>query len=93
MADPKSGLNRKGRRGFRRDTQRKAFLCDLCEILCDLCGSKALLLRLLQIRTTLALLALLLAASLAPAQTNNIKARLENAAALIRDNRIVEAQQ
>ena len=31
-------MNRKGRRGFRRGTQRKAFLSDLCGKLCDLCG-------------------------------------------------------
>ena len=42
---------------------------------------------------TVGLLTLALAASFAPAQANNIQERLENAATLIRDNRIVEAEQ
>ncbi len=48
---------------------------------------------LLQIRTILAFLALLLTVSLALAQTNDIQTRLENAATLIRENRIAEAEQ
>jgi Flp pilus assembly protein TadD len=39
------------------------------------------------------LLTLLLTASFVPAQTNNLQARLENAATLIRENRIAEAEQ
>ena len=39
-------LNRKGRRGFRRETQRKAFL-DLCGRLYQLCGLTGLRLRIL----------------------------------------------
>jgi tetratricopeptide (TPR) repeat protein len=39
------------------------------------------------------LLTVLLTASYAPAQTNNVQERLENAATLIRDNRIAEAEQ
>src|SRR4051812_48823276 len=42
---------------------------------------------------TVALLTLLLTASFVPAQTNNLQARLENAATLIRENRIAEAEQ
>ena len=42
---------------------------------------------------TVGLLTLALTASFVPAQTNNIQPRLENAATLIRDNRIVEAEQ
>jgi Flp pilus assembly protein TadD len=42
---------------------------------------------------TVGLLTLALAASFAAAQTNNIQERLENAATLIRDNRIAEAEQ
>ncbi|MDX6574708.1 MAG: hypothetical protein QOE96_661 [Blastocatellia bacterium] len=42
---------------------------------------------------TVGLLTLTLASSFALAQTNNIQQRLENAANLIRDNRIVEAEQ
>ena len=42
---------------------------------------------------TVGLLTLALTASFAPAQTNKIQERLENAATLIRDNRIVEAEQ
>jgi len=42
---------------------------------------------------TLGLLTLALTASFASAQTSNIQERLENAAALIRDNRIAEAEQ
>ena len=48
---------------------------------------------LLQIRTILAFLALLLTASFVPAQTNNVQERLENAATLIRSNRTAEAEQ
>jgi tetratricopeptide (TPR) repeat protein len=48
---------------------------------------------LLHIRTILAFLLVLLTASLAPAQTKTIQERLENAAALIRENRIAEAEQ
>src|SRR5436309_12956463 len=50
-------------------------------------------LRLWQIRIIPAFLALLLTASFVAAQTNNIQARLENAAMLIRDHRITEAEQ
>src|SRR5437016_6897368 len=39
------------------------------------------------------LLTLLVTASFVPAQTNNLQARLENAATLIRENRIAEAEQ
>ena len=39
------------------------------------------------------LLTLLLTASFVPAQTNNLQARLENVATLIRENRIAEAEQ
>src|SRR3984893_11046733 len=46
-----------------------------------------------QIRTILAFLVVLPTASFAPAQTNNIRERLENAATLIRENRIAEAEQ
>src|SRR5881394_223315 len=42
---------------------------------------------------TVGLLILLLIASIAAAQTNNLQARLENAATLIRENRIAEAEQ
>jgi Flp pilus assembly protein TadD len=42
---------------------------------------------------TVGLLTLALAASFAPAQTNNIQDRLQNVATLIRDNRIAEAEQ
>jgi tetratricopeptide (TPR) repeat protein len=42
---------------------------------------------------TVGLLTLALSASFAPAQTNRIHERLENAATLIRNNRIVEAEQ
>src|SRR2546430_4734092 len=42
---------------------------------------------------TVGLLTLLLTASFVPAQTNNLQARLENAATLIRENRIEEADQ
>jgi Flp pilus assembly protein TadD len=42
---------------------------------------------------TVGLLTLVLAGSFAPAQTNSIRERLETAATLIRDNRIVEAEQ
>jgi len=42
---------------------------------------------------TVGLLTLLLTASFVPAQTNNLQARLENAATLIRENRIAEAEQ
>src|ERR1041384_6856985 len=42
---------------------------------------------------TVGLLTLVLAASLTSAQTNNIQARLENTATLIRDHRIAEAEQ
>src|SRR5712692_1260145 len=42
---------------------------------------------------TVGLLTLALAASLIPAQTNKNQERLENAAALIRDNRIAQAEQ
>ena len=45
------------------------------------------------IPTGLMLLLVLLTASFAPAQTNNLQARLENAATLIRDHRIAEAEQ
>ena len=48
---------------------------------------------LLHIRTILAFLPVLLTVSLAAAQTNNIQERLENAASLIRENRIAEAEQ
>lgn len=48
---------------------------------------------LLQIRTILAFLLVLLMSSFVPAQTNNIQERLEKAAALIRENRIAEAEQ
>ena len=41
----------------------------------------------------LVLLLVLLAVSAAGAQSNTVQERLENAAALIRDNRIVEAEQ
>ncbi len=44
-------------------------------------------------RTTLVLLLLLLTAPFATAQTTNIQARLENAATLIRESRIAEAEQ
>ena len=47
----------------------------------------------LQIITIVAFLTLLLTISFASAQTNNIQARLENAALLIRDHRIAEAEQ
>src|SRR5438067_10311321 len=46
-----------------------------------------------QIRTIVAFLTLLLTASFVPAQIDNLQARLENAAALIRDHRIAEAEQ
>jgi tetratricopeptide (TPR) repeat protein len=46
---------------------------------------------LLQTRIILAFVVILLASSLAPAQTANIQQRLANAATLIRDNRIAEA--
>src|SRR5213080_3287618 len=42
---------------------------------------------------TVGLLILLLTASFVTAQTNSIQARLENAATLIRENRIAEAEQ
>ena len=42
---------------------------------------------------TVGLLILLLTASFASAQANNIQARLENAATLIRDHQIAEAEQ
>ena len=42
---------------------------------------------------TVGVLTLVLTASLVPAQANNIQERLENAATLIRENRIVEAEQ
>lgn len=42
---------------------------------------------------TVGLLTLVLTGSFAPAQTNSIRERLETAATLIRDNRIVEAEQ
>jgi len=42
---------------------------------------------------TVGLLTLFLATSFIPAQTNKIQARLENAATLIRENRIAEAEQ
>ena len=45
------------------------------------------------IPTGLMLLLVLLTPSFAPAQTNNLQARLENAATLIRDHRIAEAEQ
>jgi len=80
------------RKGFRRESQRKAlslrplrrtqrpsrFEVDFC---------------LLHVRAFLGFLAVLLTASPVPAQTNNIQARLENAAALIREHRIPEAEQ
>ncbi len=50
-------------------------------------------LSLLLLKMILALLLVLLAVSAAGAQTNTVQERLENAAALIRDNRIVEAEQ
>ncbi|HEX7722322.1 MAG TPA: tetratricopeptide repeat protein [Pyrinomonadaceae bacterium] len=52
---------------------------------------KGLLRKLLSL--TVGLLTLLLTASFVPAQTNNLQARLENAATLIRENRIAEAEQ
>src|SRR5260370_1990643 len=48
---------------------------------------------LLQIRTILAFMVLLLTVSLALAKTNDIQTRLENAATLIREHRIAEAEQ
>ena len=51
------------------------------------------ILSLLLLKTILALLLLLLPASAATPQTNSIQERLESAAALIRDNRIAEAEQ
>src|SRR5437016_2222039 len=50
-------------------------------------------LRLWQIRIIPAFLTLLLTASFVAAQTNNLQARLENVATLIRDHRIAEAEQ
>ncbi|PYS72031.1 MAG: hypothetical protein DMF73_09305, partial [Acidobacteria bacterium] len=50
-------------------------------------------LRLWQIRIIPAFLALLLTVSFVAAQTNNLQARLENVATLIRDHRIAEAEQ
>src|SRR5438105_2633509 len=47
----------------------------------------------IQVKTALAFLVVSLTASFAPAQTNNIQERLENAATLIRDHRIAEAEQ
>src|SRR5712672_688710 len=42
---------------------------------------------------TVGLLTLLLTASFVPAQTNNLQSRLENAATLIKENRLAEAEQ
>jgi len=72
-------FNRKGRRGFRRGGVRSPTVRE------GALRSRPSL--------TVGLLTLALTASFAPAQTNKIQERLENAATLIRDNRIVEAEQ
>ena len=72
-------FNRKGRRGFRRGGVRSPTV------------REGLLRKVPSL--TVGLLTLALTASFAPAQTNKIQERLENAATLIRDNRIVEAEQ
>jgi len=71
-------FNRKGRGGFRRGVGSPTF-------------REGILRR--RPSLTVGLLTLFLAASFVPAQTNNIQARLENVATLIRDNRIVAAEQ
>ena len=72
-------LNRKGRRGIRRGGVRSPTVREGI-----LRGRPSL---------TVGLLTLALATPFATAQTNNLQARLENAATLIRDNRIGEAEQ
>jgi len=71
-------FKRKGRRGFRRDLGSPSVSEGILR------GKRSLL---------VGLLTLVFTASYAPAQTNDIQARLENAATLIRENRIAEAEQ
>src|SRR5258707_7170568 len=84
-------FRRKGRRGFRRGVGRPTNRCPhagsqrgVVDRESTLRGKRSLL---------VGLLTLVFTASLAPAQTNNIQARLENAATLIRENRMAEAEQ
>jgi Flp pilus assembly protein TadD len=89
--------NGKGHREFRRGTPWKAlFRRPFWKFPVSLCSgirAKHKSFCLLQIVSVLTFLSVLLVASLAGAQTNDLQARLESAAALIRDHRIAEAEQ
>src|SRR6266480_384412 len=75
---------------FTRETQGKVFSLTLRRFRPE---AKRDPLCLLQSRSILAFLMVLFTASFVSAQTNNIQERLENAATLIRENRIAEAEQ